>query len=114
MRHSIMLLAYLAGMLLLCPFSSKAQRNNLSQLVKGTVLDKAVKTPIIGATIQIIESTGGLLEAPLGAISDLDGAFRIPNVPVGKITLKVSYIGYKELILNNITVNSGKEVALSI
>lgn len=108
--NSKFLLAVLASLLLLCPVVSKGQQLQLTQTVKGMVMDKAVKTPLIGATIRVIGSG----ETILGAITDLDGRFRISNVPVGKIAMKISYLGYKELLLNNITVNSGKEVALEI
>ncbi len=82
-----------------------------TQTVKGTILDKAVKTPLIGATV-IVLSTG--TTASLGAITDENGRFRIAGVPVGKQTLHISYLGYKEQTVPNITVNSGKEVDLSL
>jgi hypothetical protein len=50
----------------------------------------------------------------LGASSDAEGSFRIQNVPVGRVSLIVSFIGYEERIIPNILVTSGKETVLEI
>jgi len=94
-------------------FPSLLSAQNYTQTVKGTILDKGVKTPLIGATVVLVPVANST-ETALGAVTDLDGHFRIAHAPVGKIALKVTYLGYKEAILNNITVNSGKEVDLTI
>ena len=51
----------------------------------GTVVDDQ-NEPLMGATVIIV---GG---ENLGAVTDLDGNFRIPNVPSGA-TVRVSYVG---------------------
>ena len=55
--------------------------------VTGTVKDKAGE-PMIGVSI-IVDGTN------FGGVTDIDGNFRITNVP-DKGTLKISYVGYKE------------------
>ena len=80
-----------------------------TQTLKGTVLDKSVKTPLIGATVVLTD-----LEPVAGATTDMDGRFRLPAVPVGKHNLRITYLGYKEAVLSSITVNSGKETDLVI
>lgn len=57
--------------------------------IKGVVLDKSTKDPLIGANI-MVDGTS------IGAASDINGEFIIPNVPAGNKVLKVSYIGYFE------------------
>lgn len=79
------------------------------QVIRGTVLDAASKEPLIGASV-IVSSVNG----QPGAISDDNGNFRIPAIPVGRHQIKVSYVGYSLVILTNIVVNSGKEVVLNI
>ena len=82
---------------------------NITQNIKGTVLDKTIKSPLIGANVVILNSN------PLkGAAVDDEGHFKIESVPVGKYSLKVTFIGYKDIVLNNIVVNSGKELDLNI
>jgi hypothetical protein len=78
-----------------------------TQNIKGRVLDRDSKQPLQGVTIQMMSTTGG-------AITDEAGFFIIKNVDVGKHTLKVSYLGYEELTLPNITVTSAKETILPI
>ena len=92
-----------------------------TQTLKGTVLDKAVKSPLVGATVRVSEHAASPLpvgEGPgvglLGATTDTDGRFRIPNLPVGKYTVTVSYLGYKDFALPNVTLNSGKETDLTL
>ena len=50
----------------------------------------------------------------LGTVSDIDGVFQIDDVPVGRRSLELSYIGYQEIIMDNVIVSSGKEVILNI
>ncbi len=91
-------------LILLLGFSSfflKAQ----TQVVKGTILDKEAEYPLIGATV-IIADTNPIL----GGVTDIDGIYRIGNVPIGRQTLIVQYVGYKSITIPNVLVTSGKEV----
>jgi hypothetical protein len=88
----------------------KAETNVLQeQTVRGKVIDQDSKTPIIGANVIIVGSN-----PIMGASTDLDGNFRITNVPVGRITLQVTYLGYEPQMLSNLLVGSGKELVLTI
>jgi len=111
MQHLLKILTLLLLHLLVSPSVLSAQ--NYTQTVKGIVLDKGIKTPLIGATVVAVlpESSESRI---IGAITDTEGRFRLSNVPVGKIGLQITYLGYKDRILSNITVNSGKEVDLVI
>lgn len=79
------------------------------QTVKGVILDAQAEYPLIGATIQLVGS-----DPIKGAIADVNGEFRIENVPVGRQTFAVTYIGYKTISLPNVLVTSGKEVIIRI
>jgi hypothetical protein len=98
---------FLAAFILFCAPAGTAQ--NYTQTLKGTVLDKAVKTPLIGATVVLLG-----VEPVMGAMTDADGRFRLPAVPVGKHTIRVTYLGYKEMLVPNVTLNSGKEAELTL
>lgn len=80
----------------------------LTQTVRGTLKDKQTFQPIIGAKIIVADT-----DPIMGAISDLDGKFRLENVPVGRQQIVVSFVGYEPIILNNIDVGS-KEVVLTL
>ncbi|WP_436515428.1 carboxypeptidase-like regulatory domain-containing protein [Ekhidna sp. To15] len=79
------------------------------QTVKGIILDAQAEYPLIGATIQLVGS-----DPVQGAVADVNGEFRIENVPVGRQTFAVTYIGYKSISLPNVLVTSGKEVILRV
>lgn len=79
----------------------------LKQTVRGTVYDNDTKLPLIGATVVISGS-----DPLIGTTTDVDGCFRLENIPVGRIDIKISYMGYAEVSAPNIEVISGKEVVL--
>lgn len=82
---------------------------DISQTIRGKVLDKITRSPLIGASVIIPESV------PLqGSTTDINGDFKIERVPVGKVSLLVTYLGYSDVTLSNITLNSGKELVLEI
>lgn len=95
-------IAMLIAMLLLCVEAY----SQTTQTVRGRVIDEVSKTPLIGVTVQVL----GNFDSPLGSATDGDGFFTIPNVPTGRQTLKVSYVGYEEQIIPNVIVTAGKEV----
>lgn len=78
--------------------------------VRGQIVDKETRAPLIGAVVQLYNDTA--LQA--GAVADFDGNYRIDNVPVGRYTIKVQYTGYLQALMSNIIVNSGKETILNI
>jgi CarboxypepD_reg-like domain/TonB-dependent Receptor Plug Domain len=93
-------------LLVLISFAATAQ---LTQTIRGTVIDKISKAPLPGATIIIIGS-----DPLIGSTTDVDGNFKLSKVPVGTHNVRVTFIGYKELTMPNVIVNSGKEVVLTI
>lgn len=78
------------------------------QTVRGTVTDKDSKAALWGVNI-IIEGTNPLL----GTSTDSLGIYKISGVPVGRHTFKITYIGYQDIVLPEIPVNSGKELVLN-
>jgi CarboxypepD_reg-like domain len=81
-----------------------------TQTIRGTVLDEVSKTPLIGVNLQLL----GAFEKILGASTDIDGRYAIDNVPLGRQTLKVTYVGFEEQTIPNIVVTAGKEVVLNL
>ena len=80
----------------------------LTQTIKGQIVDQQSKTPIIGATVIIKNS-----DPTLGGVTDIEGYYRIENVPVGRQTLLFSSIGYESSAAQDIVVQSGKEVIIN-
>jgi hypothetical protein len=81
----------------------------LTQTVRGKVIDKATLEPIIGATIVLLNSD------PLkGTTTNIDGDFVMESVPVGRQSLEIGSIGYTSYSVNDLLINSGKQVVLNI
>ncbi len=81
-----------------------------TQTLKGVIVDKELKYTLSGASAKVFKDT--LLVS--GGKTDEKGEFRIENLPVGRYTLRCSYIGYMEKTIQNVEVNSGKETQLTI
>jgi len=79
------------------------------QTVKGRVIDKDSKTPLWGAAVAIVDSSSFF-----GAVTDSTGYFKIEKVPVGRQSIKVSYVGYEDLRLPNILVTSEQDISLNV
>lgn len=94
--------------LLLFGFSI-ANAQETTQTVRGKATDKDTKQPLIGATVSVINETKKLISS-----TDANGSFKISNVPLGRQTLKVTYIGYEPLTIPDIMVTAGKEVVLEL
>ena len=84
-----------------------AQR--LTQTIYGIVSAKATSAPLNGVKIELINSTAGS-----ACMSLSDGSFSMQNVPLGRQSILISYPGYKERVIENILVTSGKQVYLEI
>lgn len=104
-----MMLALLASLLFAWPFQGYCQ----TQTLKGQVLDKAVRYELIGATVQVAPSDATDAR-PIGMSTDAQGRFRFNNLPVGRYTVLVTYIGYRNAVLTNIALDSGKETDLVV
>ena len=76
-------------------------------VICGTVTDAKIKEPLIGASV-VIEGT------TVGAITDIDGNFRIENVRPGTYTVAASYVSYQTQTVKDVPVVARQEVVLNI
>lgn len=84
----------------LSAFKINAQTGNLT----GTLIDKdGLYVP--GASIFI-------LDIQKGAVSDFDGKFKILQIPAGMHKLKITYLGYKDII-KDIEIKEGETLKVS-
>jgi hypothetical protein len=81
----------------------------ITQNVRGSILDELSEEPLVGATVIIFN-----MDSTIGTVSDFNGEFILENIPVGRLDLKISFVGYEEVFLNNLDLNSGKELVLNI
>ncbi|WP_155207985.1 TonB-dependent receptor [Xanthovirga aplysinae] len=90
----------LTGALCLCALFSWAQ----TETVRGRVIDPETGEGLYGANAVIQGTT-------IGAMTDLDGTFRIENVQEGAQTLVISFIGFED-VQKDIQVNAGQVLDL--
>lgn len=74
--------------------------------ISGKIIDSRSGEPLIGANI-IVTGTS------LGAASNINGEYLITNVTAGEYSIKASFIGYQDVTVNNLIVNSGLTTRLN-
>ena len=85
------------------------EAQSLTQIIRGKVVDLDSKTPLIGVTLFIEGS-----QPIIGTITDEDGYFTFPELPIGRYNVGISYIGYENKVIPNVLSGAGKEVILNI
>jgi hypothetical protein len=81
----------------------------LKQTIRGQVIDIDSKMPLIGVTLFIEGST-----PVVGTVSDPEGYFTFPQIPVGRYNIVVDYIGYETKVIPNLLIGAGKEAIVNI
>ncbi len=99
------LLPGLALSFLLC---NTAVAQELSQAIRGQVIDQESHSPLPFATVVVING-----KEIQGVITNEMGLFRF-EVPVGRYDIKVSYVGYETRVIPELMVSTGKENVLTI
>lgn len=95
--------------LLILFLNNKVVSQNNTQTIKGTIIDKQAQIGLPGVNVVLLNTN------PLKAsTTDANGKFKITEVSPGRYDVKISFIGYKEVVLPNVVVTSGKEVSLDV
>jgi len=88
---------------------SPVYAQELTNSIHGQVLDKVTQQSLPGATVMVVDS-----DPLLGASTDLDGYFSIEGVTIGRVALKVSYLGYETVVMQNLSLTGSKALNLTI
>jgi hypothetical protein len=91
--------------LLLISLALQAQRS----VIRGSIIDQQSETPLIGATVILLG-----IEPVIGTLSDAEGRFELKDVPVGRHSIQVSYLGYDPQTIPNLLVTAGRELQFDI
>lgn len=78
-----------------------------TQTIRGKVIDIDTQMPLPGTNVVILNSS-------FGTITDEDGEFRLDGIPLGRVNIKVSFIGYEDKFLSNVLLSISREVILDI
>jgi TonB-dependent receptor len=93
------------GFLILSNHAS-AQNTGMG-IVSGKIIDGATGEPLFGANAYLINTN-------FGTAADLEGNYRIANVPAGTYTLRVTYVGYERKEVTGVSVKAGDVVKLDL
>jgi len=80
-----------------------------TQVIRGKIIDAETRIALPGANVVLMFS-----DPQKGATSNAAGTFKIEDVPVGRHSLKISYVGYKPAIIPEVLVTSGKECIVNV
>lgn len=80
-----------------------------TQNIRGIVIDKATKQPIVSALISLDDGSSGI-----GAYSDEDGTFLLEKVALGRHTVNCQIVGYENYRSEALIVTSAKEIFLEV
>lgn len=108
MHYKIRLTYILFLVLTTIGVSSLRAQDQLTQTIRGTVIDRSSSAPLSYVSI-------GLLNIPqIGTTTDDNGQFILTDVPLGRHTLQATSVGYESNIFREILVTSAKEVYIEI
>lgn len=93
----------LAALLLTATLSHAKQTGKIA----GVITDASTNEPLVGANV-IVDGT------QLGAATDINGWYVILNIPPGKYTLNVHFIGYQKVVVKDVQVNIGRTTKINV
>ena len=104
------LLCVSAGMLLFGVSMAEAQVTTSS--INGTITDSKTKETLIGASVVVRHMPTGTV---YGAATNAKGNFAIQGLrPGGPYTVEVSYVGYKTVKIQNLSLSLGEAETLNV
>ena len=83
--------------LMLATFVTMLPQTLSAQTLRGVVTDAISGEPLIGATVKLVE-------ADKGAVTDIDGNYRIEVGQTGRYTIETSYVGYEASIMKEVLI----------
>ncbi len=92
--------------LLVTAIVANAQKGQMTQQLRGAVIDGVLQKPLAGATVT-------LLTEQRSVITDSNGSFSFRNVPIGRQSITITHIGFKAMTQDNIEVEAGKETVIN-
>jgi hypothetical protein len=89
----------------LCTFSSLTAQ--ATGRIIGRIVDAAQGAPVAGAQVEVVD-------APIRAVSALDGRYTLAGVAAGPVSVRVRMIGFAPKVVTGIVVEAGQTVAQDV
>ncbi|MDR2585093.1 MAG: TonB-dependent receptor [Prevotellaceae bacterium] len=90
-----------------------SEAQNMTQTVKGRVIDDISKMPLIGIGV-IISFPDETSSSMIATETDTNGYYSFKNVPVGRINVLFTCIGYEQIARQNVSLDAGKELVINV
>jgi hypothetical protein len=103
------LATFLTLFIMTAAFAEPNESISYTQTVRGRIIDAQTQVPLIGAAIQIYNG-----DYSSGTITDEQGYFEMDAVPIGRVTVLASYLGYFPRKYENVPLTTGKELILQV
>jgi len=100
MKKSFVILLFLSASILL-------QAAEQTGRITGRIVDSETGEALPGVNILLIGTV-------LGTTSDLNGGFGLADLPAGRVDLRITMMGYKQVVKKNILVVAGQTVDLPV
>jgi hypothetical protein len=97
-KSSFKLTVISAATFFLTTFSLFAQS---TQVLEGVILDSETGEPVIGASLFFPD-------LKKGAVTDIDGNYKIDNLPLGKYRAEIGAISYQKIVVEDLEITAGK------
>lgn len=104
MKQLIILILSFGSISLLAQTKDKAY----IQSIVGRVIDKDAESPLPGVNVIVLGSN-----PQIATSTDVDGYYKLSNVPIGRVNISFSFVGYKPITMNGLVLTSGKELVLN-
>lgn len=94
------------GMILIILMSKQLDAQSYNGIINGIVSSSESGQPLIGARVSIVGTSRG-------AVTKIDGSYRISDVEPGIYSLQYNYIGFSKLVITGIEVRPGEITQLN-
>jgi len=108
-KNELMRNLIILTLLIILSYTQSAYAQDLTQTVKGKITDGETQASLPGAYVILVNT-----DPIIGAVSDVGGNFKLTKIPVGRRSIKITYIGYEEVFITDVNITSGQEVVLNI
>lgn len=90
-------------------FKARAkEKAPIKQNIRGQVIDETTQQPLEGAIVKVLNT-----DPVLAAVTDSSGNFKIENVPLGRKSISVTFLGYMDKLIPDVVLDGAKELVLN-
>ncbi len=108
MKNKLILICCLLFLSVYSTIAQRPQGNNSGSMpsegiISGKIIDADLNHPVEYANIVLFSKRDSSMIT--GTVTNIEGEFKLENLPFGRCYLRVGFIGYKKTIINDIIIN---------